>query len=329
MRIILYGAGGVGGTIGAQLHRAGLPVVLIARGRHLEVLRRRGLRYQTPTSDGTLSVPVAGHPSEIAFRDGDIVLLTVKSQHTVTALEDLRAAAGDGIPVVCAQNGVANERTALRRFGRVFGMVVYLYAEYTEPGHVRCFGSPQAGVMDLGRYPGGADPLAAGLADILEAAGIASRADPDIMRFKYAKLLTNLGNGLEALSPRGESARTVRTLLKQEGHACLRAAGIAWASAAEVDARLDGRSLSARIDGEKRSGGSTHQSVLRRTGDIEVDYLNGEITQLGRLFGVATPANTVVQRLANDLARQGGAPGSVPADSIAAAIAREAALASP
>ena len=323
MRVIVYGAGGVGGTIGAQLHQAGRKVVLIARGRHLTTLRNEGLRYETPSADLTLEVPVVGHPSEVDFADGDVVLLAMKSQHTVAALEALRAAAGDGVPVVCAQNGVANERMALRRFSRVYGMVVYLYAEHTEPGCIRYYGNPRDGVLDLGRFPTGVDATATALAGALAEAGFGSRAAPGIMRFKYAKLLTNLANGVDALSPRGDAAKEVRSLLKAEGRACLRAAGIDWASEDEVRERLEGRMSPGKIRGAKRSGGSSRQSILRRTGDIEADYLNGEIVQLGRLHGVPTPANAVVQRMANDLARQGGEPGSVPVTEVARRIAEE------
>ncbi len=324
MRVIVYGAGGVGGTIGAQLHQAGRRVVLIARGRHLATLRAQGLRYETPSADLTLDVPVVGHPSEIHFADDDVVLLAMKSQHTAAALEDLRAAAGDGVPVVCAQNGVANERMALRRFSRVYGMVVYLYAEHTEPGCIRYYGSPGDGVLDLGRFPDGIDASATALAAALAEAGFGSRATPGIMRFKFAKLLTNLGNGVDALSPRGEVAREIRGRLKAEGRACFHAAGIDWAGNDEVRRRLEGRMSPGRIRGEKRAGGSSRQSVLRKTGDIEADYLNGEIVQLGRLHGVPTPANAVVQRMANDLARRGGAPGSVPIGEVARQIAQEA-----
>ena len=59
MRFILYGVGGIGGVIGAQLHKAGAEVLLIARGKHLEVLRDRGLRYETPFEDVTLAL----HPA--------------------------------------------------------------------------------------------------------------------------------------------------------------------------------------------------------------------------------------------------------------------------
>ena len=114
MRFIIYGAGGVGGVIGAQLHKAGTDIALIARGEHLGRLQTEGLRYQTPFVDECLQLPAFGHPEEIEPREDDVVIMTMKSQHTEAALDALRAVRGSNIPVVCCQNSVANERMALR-----------------------------------------------------------------------------------------------------------------------------------------------------------------------------------------------------------------------
>lgn len=324
MRFILYGAGGVGGVIGAELHKAGTEVLLIARGKHLEILRDRGLRYETPFEDATLALPVVGHPEEIAFRADDVVLLTMKSQHTSAALDDLRAAGGDRLPVICCQNGVANERMALRRFRDVYAMLVYLPAQFIEPGRIQCHARLKCGVLDLGRYPSGSDDVAAEIARWLEEANLSARPDSQVMRFKHAKLLMNLSNGLDAVAPSGVAVDEIRSTLKAEGRACFAAAGIDWASSDEVQERLDGVFELGEIAGNERVGGSSRQSLLRGTGDVEADYLNGEIVVLGRLHGVPTPANSVIQRLANDMARRKGPPGSLSIDRVQALIAEEA-----
>ena len=77
-------------------------------GDHFRAIQNNGLHYRTPHGDVTLPIRAVDHPSEIDFRAGDVVILTMKSQHTQVALDDLRAAAGDQIPVFCCQNGVAN-----------------------------------------------------------------------------------------------------------------------------------------------------------------------------------------------------------------------------
>src|SRR4051812_15366394 len=109
MRYVIYGAGAIGATIGARLHEAGRDVVLIARGAHYGALRDGGLRFGDPESVRTLPIPVADHPSAIDWRDGDAVLLTMKTQDTAAALQALRASAPGSTPVFCVQNGVANE----------------------------------------------------------------------------------------------------------------------------------------------------------------------------------------------------------------------------
>ena len=70
------------------------------------------------------------------------------------------------------------------------------------------------------------------------------------------------------------------------------------------------------VNGEYRGGGSSWQSLARGTGSIETDYLNGEIVLLGRMHGVPTPANTLMQRVANEQARLGAPPKSVPVETL-------------
>lgn len=93
------------------------------------------------------------------------------------------------------------------------------------------------------------------------------------------------------------------------------AAGIDHA-AAEDTARRGGHPRVQDVGGEARPGGSSWQSLQRGTRSIETDYLNGEIVMLGRLHGVATPANERLQTLARELAASGSEPGPVDADSL-------------
>src|SRR5437763_17104374 len=109
MRFIIYGAGGIGGPLGAFLWESGHEAALIARGEHLQRIREAGLTVVTPEGARAIQVPAMGHPSELEFRDDDVVLLTMKAQDTEQALRDLRDAGADpwATPVFCAQNCVA------------------------------------------------------------------------------------------------------------------------------------------------------------------------------------------------------------------------------
>lgn len=321
MRFIIYGAGGVGGVVGAQLQKSGQDVVLIARGAHLDAIRAGGLHYQTPAEDVTLPMIAVGHPGDIAPRDDDLVILSMKTQHTQAALEVLHAARGDQIPVVCCQNGVANERMASQIFRNVYGMCVDVPAQFIEPGRIQCHAQPRCGALDLGVYTQGVDDFAIEIARRLEQANFSAEADPAIMRLKYAKLLINLGNALNAISPPGGAADDLLGVLREEGRACLSAAGIDWAGKDEVRTRRKDVYEIGDIAGVRRAGGSSLQSLMRGTGDIETDYLSGEIVSLGQRHGVPTPANAVVQRLASELARDKRPPRSIPIETVLQRIA--------
>jgi len=248
----------------------------------------------------------------------------MKSQDTEAALVALAAAAPPAITVVCAQNGVANERAALRRFGDVVAMCVMMPAQHAEPGVVTAWSAPITGLLDVGRYPSasGVDARVEAIAAALGAAGFDSVVRADIMRWKYKKLLLNLGNAAQAACGSGPDDARDRLveLARAEAHRVLEAAGIAVASDDEDHARRADKLQQRPIDGKTRGGGSSWQSLARGTGSIEADYLNGEIALLGRLHGIATPANALLQRTANALARERRPPGSMSAAALLAML---------
>jgi 2-dehydropantoate 2-reductase len=314
MRLVVHGAGGIGGVMAARLHQSGHDVVAIARGEHLDVWRKHGLRLQSPDEDVMVDVPVAGHPGELGLTPDDVVILTMKSQDTAAALDDVHACCPD-VAVVCAQNGVSNEREALRRFARVYGVCVMFPTSFVEPGVVQATSAPVSGLLDIGRYPDGVDDTAGQVAAALRASTFESDPVPDIMRWKHTKLLMNLGNAIQAVCAPG-GTRPLYERVRTEGEAVLRAAGIPYASADE-DAARRGDLLTMRpIEGAERGGGSSWQSLARGTGAIETDHLNGEIVLLGRLHGVPTPVNELFQRLAKQAARERRPPGFMTAAEI-------------
>ena len=320
MRHIIYGAGAIGGSIGARLHQHGHDVVLIARGAHLQALQARGLVFKTPDETVTLPIPTLAHPSELRLQDGDVVYLCMKSQHTLSAIEQLRAAADDELPVICCQNGVANERMALRHFRRVYGMLVFVPATHLEPGVVLLNAKGTGGVLDAGLYPSGVDARIEEVTAALEDSKFSARADPTVMRLKYAKLLANLNNALQAACDAGQQGQDISKLLREEARTCYQAAGIDCAGQEESRKRWNGVVEIALVPGQERFAGSSWQSIVRGQGSIEADWLNGEIVQLGRLHGVPTPANRALQQIGNALARDRAKPGSVSLDAVRARI---------
>lgn len=311
MRIIVVGAGAVGGVVAANLALAGTPVVAVARGEHARVMRESGMRFESPSGTRNIELPVVTSLGEIDITDDDVFLLGVKSQDTAGVLNDLRAAGVTDQPIVCMQNGVENERQALRLFPNVYGICVMLPADHLAPGVVRVWTAPSSGLLDIGRYPHGIDDLSVQLATTLEAATFGSIPRDDIMSWKYRKLLMNLGNAVEAVCGRDGFKSPLGEMVQSEGEAVLAAAGITVVSTEDDQARRgDALKIQPVGDEQRRAGGSSWQSLQRGTGTIETDYLTGEIVLLGRLHGVPTPANRALQDLASHMARTGEPPAS-------------------
>ena len=316
MRYIVYGAGGIGGAIGARLFQHGHEVILICRGEHLHAIQSTGLTLKTPKETLKLTIRAVSHPEKITFTPDDVVLLTMKSQDTEMALRDLERARGRDLAVICGQNGVDNERMAVRRFGRVYGMVVWMPATYLEPGLVLNHAEPVGGILDAGRYPNGVDPLITQVTQDLTICGFSAAPDYNIMRWKYTKLLSNVRNAFQAACGFEARSRKIIRALRAEALACYQAAGIEFVPEDELQARVRSQIKLVDIEGHPRAGGSSWQSLMRGLPTVEADFLNGEIVMLGRLHGIPTPCNVLLQHVANRMARTGQQPGSIPVEDL-------------
>ncbi|QRV16350.1 2-dehydropantoate 2-reductase [Haloterrigena salifodinae] len=142
MKFAVFGAGGVGGYLGARLADAGHEVHLIARGDHLEALRTDGLRLESVAGETTIELPATDDPGEIG--PCDYVLFCVKAYDTRDAAGDLEPLFGEETAVVSFQNGVDNERWLAEEIGdeRVVGGVAYIFSTIGEPGVVEHTGGP-------------------------------------------------------------------------------------------------------------------------------------------------------------------------------------------
>lgn len=320
MRVIVHGVGAIGGVLAGGLALSGQDVVGIARGSQLEAIKAGGLTLRTPGAVKTARFDCVADPSELTLRPDDVVILTVKGQDTAGALGQLRAAGLEDQPLYCAQNGVANERAALRMFPNVHAMTVMSPAQFTVPGEVAVFAGPRMGIFDLGRYPGGSDATDAAVAEALNQSDFAAFVLEDVMASKYGKLILNLRNICEAALGAGDLTDRLAEAARAEARGVLDAAGITWQDVGMADPRRKQHIQMMPVEGVARTGSSTAQSLARNAGSIETDYLNGEIALLGRLHGVAVPINSYLARLASRMLREGIAPGAVPPAEVAQAL---------
>jgi thiosulfate/3-mercaptopyruvate sulfurtransferase len=323
-RYVIIGAGAIGATLGAELHAAGRRVLLVARGAQLATLRERGLRYLRPDGEHLIQLPVVGGPDEVELAHDDVLLLATKSQDTEEALrtwawrpvkgtDGTPTSAAAALPVVTLQNGLDNERAALRRFATVFGAVVWLPSSRLNPAEVVSPAAPIVGALSLGRYPEGTGPddRLAGLAEDLTSAHFQVTVVPDIQHWKAAKLVGNVTNALDALYAPSALRAAAGRAVRAEARAVLTAAGL---RPAELDpVRLRQVVVARPVPGQEPVRSSTWQS-LALGGQPETDFLNGEVVLAARLLGRSAPYNAApynaalaerVQRAAADGTRPG------------------------
>lgn len=325
-RYVIIGAGAVGASLAAEFEDAGIAYALVGRGEQVRHIQAHGLTYRRPsgTQQIRLNVFDAREPPELT--GDDILVLAVKAQDVdaATAFWAHRPVAGSletagyRLPLVTLQNGLAAETLASRRFAHVYGASILTPARFTETGTVVCAGSPQVGALVLGVYPTGTDKIAEAIGADLARANYLVEVRDDVLRWKAAKLVYNVGNVLEVFDATAEEAAAFGHALSQEAIRVLTTAGYEIAEQSERRVSLAGWGR-APDSGVEAGQQSTWQSFVRGV-PSEVDYLNGEIVQLGRRHGLATPYNLAVQETAARLSLAGGRPGSISLDEVRAIV---------
>lgn len=288
MRIAVVGAGGVGGYFGAKLARAGESVVMLARGPHLDAIRRDGVRVRS-AQEGDIAAKVEAVESFAGQPPVDMALFCVKSFDTRSAAEALRPVVGPATGVVSLQNGVDNEEALDEVLGRgvALGGAAYVFAAIESPGVIA---HKFAGRIVFGEMDGRSTERATRLRDALARAGVPVELSPDIRRVLWEKyLLISAQAGMTALTrcPAGvlretpESWRMYRLIL-EELAALARAAGVSLAGDV-VDAVMKQAAALAPDAYSSLHHDLTHGKRL------ELEALHGHAVRLGERHGVPTP----------------------------------------
>ncbi|WP_225845744.1 ketopantoate reductase family protein [Streptomyces sp. HPF1205] len=298
MRIVVVGAGGVGGYFGARLAAAGEEVTFVARGRHLEAVKARGLTVRSPLGD--LRVPgEAAVPSLADVKDADLVMVAVKLWDTEEVARQLRPLAEAGAAVVSFQNGVQMDEVLRAHLPAacVMGGVSYISASIEEPGVVVHHGTLQK--LVFGEYGGRAgSPRADDLLERCLAAGVEAEVSADVERVIWEKFvfLTGLSGATSAVrQPIGvvraaPGARALLAGVMREAAAVGRARGVA------LDPDLADERLAFCDTLPAAMTSSMHNDLLRGN-RLELPWLSGAVSRLGRESGVPTPRNDAVAEI--------------------------------
>jgi 2-dehydropantoate 2-reductase len=295
-RIAVFGAGGVGGYFGARLRQAGADVHLIARGAHLDALRRGGLQLRSPLGDATVRVPATDRPENIG--PCDYVLLCVKAYDTAAAARRLGPLLGPGTAVLSLQNGVDNEGHVARLIGarHVMGGAAYIFSTIAEPGVIDHTGGPARIVF--GELDGARTPRVERLLDVCRKAGIDAAIAPDIrveLWSKFAFLCAVAGMTAATRLPVGDirdapAAWAMLRRMVEEVCAVASAAGVI----------LPADSVERHVDFTTSLPPGSFSSLhhdLTHGRRMELEALQGTVVRLARDHGVAAPMNEAVYAL--------------------------------
>ncbi|MGN6551987.1 MAG: 2-dehydropantoate 2-reductase [Pararhizobium sp.] len=306
MKIAIFGAGAIGGLVGARLAEAGgCEVGLIARGPHLAAMRENGLTLKDKDGERTIHVAASDDPAEFGVQD--YVFLALKAHSVPSILDSIHPLIGPETAVVTAQNGlpwwyfygVAGPYRDRRLESvdpggliwqaigpeRAIGCVIHPAADVEAPGVIR---HVEGDRLPLGEPSGDKSERVLALSKALVAAGFRAPVRPEIRSEIWVKLWGNLSfNPISALTGatlagicRNEGSRAVARAMMLEAQAIAEALGIRFPI--DVDRRIAG---AAEVGEHKTS--MLQDLELGRP--MEVEALIGAVSELGRLTGCPTP----------------------------------------
>lgn len=311
-KIGVFGAGAVGGHVAARLARAGLAVSVVARGPHLDAIRRQGLRLITHDDDFTVQVAASDRATDLGPQD--LVISTVKAQGLPAAAAQLAGLLGPDTPVVFAVNGIPwwylhgqaqgsarglsrldPEQSLRREIGleRVLGCVIRSPNEIIEPGVVRS--SSKTSRFIIGEIDGSDSQRLAAVVRVLQTGLPGAEATTDIRAAIWGKLLVNLASSLLSTLTLSTSPDLFANAQTRDLYQRIADEGRAVAAGLGIQAPFD---LQAQVSaaGQNRHPPSMMQDLLAGR-PLELDAQIRAVQDLGAQVGVATPLIDVLEAL--------------------------------
>ena len=295
MRIVMMGSGGVGGFFGGRLAFAGEDVAFVARGAHLDAMRRNGLLIENEPQ-GDIHVPkVTAHEDPARLGPADLVIVSVKLWDTEEAARAIKPIVGRDTAVLSLQNGVIKDEILRGIFPErnIMGGVAYVATHISRPGVIHQVGTMQRIVV--GEYDGRVSDRAKALHEALLRSGVTAELSTDVRRSIWEKYVFLVGLSATTTTMRRplgavlehERSRAFLHEIMREVVRVGRAQGVHLA-----EDYADQRMAFAKTLPYDMTSSMAHD--LERGNRLEVEWLSGGVVKLGKEAGVETPANEAV-----------------------------------
>ena len=289
MKIAVMGAGAIGGYFGGRLAKAGFDVSFIARGAHLDVIRKNGLKVLSPLGDFTIHpATVTEDPAEVG--PVDVILFMVKNYDTLRAAEQIRPLVGPDTAIIPFQNGVEARAMLSNVLGarHVLGGVAFIPASIQKPGVIKH--NAELAKLVFGEFDKQITPRALSFLDALEKAGVTGEIPADISMVLWSKLMF-----LTSMSAINCITRQPVGLVQSDGEtialymdAMREVAAVAVAHGVSLgeEAIADNMALAKSFPPNNKTSMFQDLEAGQR---LEIDYLSGAVVRLGREKGIETP----------------------------------------
>jgi 2-dehydropantoate 2-reductase len=294
MKIAIMGAGGVGGYYGGLLAKSGQEVIFIARGAHLEALRRQGLQVKSVHGDFLVApVNATDNPGEVG--PVDFILFATKTYHTESAAQAIKPMVGEETVVMSLQNGIDAAARLGAHLGRehLVGGATWLSAAIETPGVIGQYS--QFRRIVLGEMDGAHTPRLQRIVATLADAGITVEVTDNISKvlwtkFVFISAISAIGNLTRVSCGEYRQVPEVRAVLTE---AMGEVAALAASQGIELDADIIAQTLEF-IDNSPAEMRPSMQRDMEAGRPSELESLIGIVPRLGRQHRVPTP----VMRLA-------------------------------
>lgn len=295
MRIAMMGSGGVGGYFGGRMASTGCDVTFIARGRHLDAIRRQGLKIDSRDMGDALIQPVAATDDPATVGPVDYVIVGVKLWDTAAAGQAILPLLGPDTTVLSLQNGIECDEILAKIVGaeRLLGGVAFIASSIGEPGVIKHIGTMQRVV--IGEPGGSVSPRVTALHEAMLAGGITAEISDDISRTIWEKFVFLVG-----LSATTTLLRTTIGPIREDPDSRAFLHSVFGETVAVGQAKginLPDDFADTRLefaDGLPVDMTSSMHHDLEAGNPLELAWLSGAVVRFGRDLGIPTPANQVV-----------------------------------
>ena len=309
MRVLMVGAGSVGGFVGTHLAHAGADVSFLLRPRTCEAVRSRGLTLRSEHASITVHPPVATDPRELAAPD--VIMLGVKCYDLDQVIHQIRPIIKDDTVIVTFQNGVDTEErlTAAFEGDHVVAGVIYIYTRIAEPGVIDHFAR---GHVTIGEHSGQTDtPRITALRDLFATTPIPCTVSNDMTRVKWEKMCWNvvfnpltvlLNDNVAKALDHDDTLALMTDIVKET-----------MLVAAQFGVTLPPETAETVVR-NTQSIRNIHTSMFddwKAGRPTEIEYLNGYLVRHARAAGVPVPVNETLYRLVKAITARPPAPEGV------------------